>query len=93
MDTLDPFKFEIMTRRPGHEAVLRTLDAALTSPLKSVKINAVIVKGLNDSEVLEFVAMAKDKPISLRFIEFMPFTGMQFQVLKGQCPPQQFVFD
>ena len=75
LDTMDPFKFEIMTRRPGHEAVLRALDTALASPLRSVKLNAVVIKGLNDHEVLDFVEMTKDKPLSVRFIEFMPFTG------------------
>ena len=63
MDTLDPFKFEIMTRRPGHEAVLRSLNAALASSLQSVKLNVVVVKGLNDSEVLDFVEMAQDTDI------------------------------
>lgn len=75
LDTLDPFKFELMTRRRGHEAVLKTLDVALASPLISVKLNVVVVKGLNDSEVIDFVQMTRDKPISVRFIEFMPFTG------------------
>lgn len=79
LDTLDPFKFEIMTRRPGHESVLRTLDAALASPtLESVKLNVVVIKGLNDHEVVDFVAMTRDKPLSVRFIEFMPFTGKNF---------------
>ncbi|KII93674.1 hypothetical protein PLICRDRAFT_694801 [Plicaturopsis crispa FD-325 SS-3] len=76
LDTLDPFKFEIMTRRMGHDAVLRTLDAALaSSELHLVKLNVVVVKGLNDSEVNDFVDITKDKAISVRFIEFMPFTG------------------
>ncbi|KIP04146.1 hypothetical protein PHLGIDRAFT_76428 [Phlebiopsis gigantea 11061_1 CR5-6] len=75
LDTLDPFKFEIMTRRPGHDAVLRALDVALAAPLRSVKLNAVVIKGLNDHEVLDFVEMTKDRPLSVRFIEFMPFTG------------------
>ncbi|KAJ7597402.1 molybdenum cofactor biosynthesis prote [Mycena floridula] len=79
LDTLDPFKFEIMTRRRGHEAVLQTLHAALSSSsLESVKLNVVVVKGLNDSEVLDFVEMTKDKALSVRFIEFMPFTGNQW---------------
>lgn len=64
-----------MTRRPGHEAVLRALDAAVASSLRSVKMNVVVVKGLNDHEVLDFVEMTKHKPIIVRFIEFMPFTG------------------
>ena len=76
LDTLDPFKFEIMTRRRGHEAVLRALEAALSSSLRSVKLNAVIIKGLNDTEVFDFVEMTKEKALSVRFIEFMPFTGL-----------------
>ena len=56
--------------------VLRTLDAAIASPnLESVKLNVVVVKGLNDAEALDFVELTKDKPISVRFIEFMPFAG------------------
>jgi molybdenum cofactor biosynthesis enzyme MoaA len=76
LDTLDPFKFEIMTRRSGHDAVLRSLEVALAEPLQSVKLNVVVVKGLNDSEVLDFVHMTRDKALSIRFIEFMPFTGL-----------------
>ncbi|KAG1757253.1 molybdenum cofactor biosynthesis prote [Suillus lakei] len=83
LDTLDPFKFEIMTRRPGHDAVLRSLDVALHSPgLRSVKLNVVVIKGLNDSEVLDFVRLTADKNISVRFIEFMPFTGNKWDKAK-----------
>lgn len=65
-----------MTRRPGHDAVLRSLDAALRNPgLRTVKLNVVVVKGLNDSEILDFVKLTADRDISVRFIEFMPFTG------------------
>ncbi|KIJ66204.1 hypothetical protein HYDPIDRAFT_174367 [Hydnomerulius pinastri MD-312] len=83
LDTLDPFKFEIMTRRPGHEAVLKALDVALSCPdLRSVKLNVVVVKGLNDSEALDFVELTKDKKLSVRFIEFMPFTGNKWDKVK-----------
>ena len=76
LDTLDPFKFEIMTRRPGHDAVLRSLSTALSLPgLVAVKLNMVVVKGLNDHEILDFVEMTRDQQLSVRFIEFMPFTG------------------
>jgi molybdenum cofactor biosynthesis enzyme MoaA len=87
LDTLDPFKFEFMTRRRGHDAVLRSLDIALASPfLKSVKLNVVVIKGLNDSEVLEFVEMTRNTSLSVRFIEFMPFTGGHF------CPFDSSIF-
>ena len=72
---MDPYKFEIITRRRGHEAVLKALEVALASRLQSVKLNVVVIKGLNDSEVLDFVKLTKDEPLSVRFIEFMPFTG------------------
>jgi cyclic pyranopterin phosphate synthase len=75
LDTLDPYKFELITRRRGHEAVLKALDVALRSGMPSVKLNVVVIKGLNDFEVLDFVTLTKDQPISVRFIEFMPFTG------------------
>ncbi|KIK70625.1 hypothetical protein GYMLUDRAFT_253971 [Collybiopsis luxurians FD-317 M1] len=82
LDTLDPFKFEFMTKRRGLDAVLKTLDVALESHLQKIKLNVVVVKGLNDSEVLDFVEMTKDKPVSVRFIEFMPFTGNKWDKFK-----------
>ncbi|KAF8910150.1 hypothetical protein CPB84DRAFT_1937746 [Gymnopilus junonius] len=82
LDTLDPFKFELITRRRGHDAVLRALEVALTSPLQSVKLNVVVIKGLNDSEVLDFVEMTKNESLSVRFIEFMPFTGNKWDKKK-----------
>jgi len=82
LDTLDPFKFELITRRRGHEAVLKTLDAALNSSMESVKLNVVVIRGLNDLEILDFVKLTQDKPISVRFIEFMPFTGNKWDKKK-----------
>ncbi|KAG6332069.1 hypothetical protein ID866_7023 [Astraeus odoratus] len=83
LDTLDPFKFEIITRRNGHEAVLKSLDVALSClNLQSVKLNAVVMKGLNDTEVLDFVELTREKNIWVRFIEFMPFTGNKWDRAK-----------
>ncbi|KAG8899738.1 hypothetical protein FRB99_006467 [Tulasnella sp. 403] len=79
LDTLDASKFERITRRKGHDAVLKTLQTALESPhLKRVKLNVVVVKGINDDEVLEFVELARTQALSVRFIEFMPFSGNQW---------------
>lgn len=64
-----------MTRRRGHEAVLRSLSQALENPHLQVKLNVVVMKGVNDVEILNFVEMTRDQPLSVRFIEFMPFTG------------------
>ncbi|KAK0199019.1 molybdenum cofactor biosynthesis prote [Armillaria mellea] len=92
LDTLDPFKFELMTRRRGHEAVLKALDVALASrALVSVKLNVVVVKGLNDSEVLDFIEMTKGQVLSVRFIEFMPFTGNAWD--KRKMVPSSVLLD
>ncbi|KAL4069840.1 hypothetical protein V8B97DRAFT_642958 [Scleroderma yunnanense] len=83
LDTLDPFKFEIMARRMGHDAVLKSLDVALSCPgLQSVKLNVVVIKGLNDAEILDFVNLTKHKKLWVRFIEFMPFTGNKWDKAK-----------
>ena len=65
-----------MTRRMGHEAVLRSLDMAIAAPELEAKLNVVVVKGLNNHEVPDFVEMTRNKQVSVRFIEFMPFTGV-----------------
>ncbi|GAK62606.1 molybdopterin biosynthesis protein CNX2 [Moesziomyces antarcticus] len=83
LDTLDPFKFELMTRRRGHDAVMDCIHRALALRMQSVKINVVVIKGLNDhQDVLDFVRLTKDMPITIRFIEYMPFDGNKWQVNK-----------
>ncbi|CCM03755.1 uncharacterized protein FIBRA_05901 [Fibroporia radiculosa] len=91
LDTMDPHKFEIMTRRMGHAAVLRSLDAALSLGLESVKLNVVVIKGLNDAEVLDFIQLTQSKDISVRFIEFMPFTGNKWD--KAKMLPSSEILD
>lgn len=70
LDTLDEHKFELMTRRRGHGHVMATLDAALdVLPVGSVKLNVVVIRGLNDDEAPSFAALARDRPVTVRFIE------------------------
>lgn len=89
LDTLDPFKFELMTRRRGHATVLKVLEQASTlmhtttlqsAGLQSLKLNVVIMNKVNDGEVLSFVELTKNLPISIRFIEYMPFDGESLSV-------------
>lgn len=79
LDTLDPFQFQIMTRRKGFDAVQRSIDRILElnrlgAGIK-LKINCVVMRGLNDSQILPFVEMTRDKDLEVRFIEYMPFDG------------------
>ncbi|XP_057807617.1 GTP 3',8-cyclase, mitochondrial [Salvia miltiorrhiza] len=75
LDTLVPAKFEFMTRRRGHERVLKSIDAAIELGYSPVKVNCVVMRGFNDDEICDFVELTREKPINVRFIEFMPFDG------------------
>ncbi|OAA33073.1 molybdenum cofactor biosynthesis protein 1 B [Moelleriella libera RCEF 2490] len=79
LDTLDPWQFQIMTRRKGFDAVQRSIDRILEmnklgAGIK-LKINCVVMRGVNDREVLSFVDLTREKELEVRFIEYMPFDG------------------
>ena len=75
LDTLVPAKFELLTRRAGHDRVLASVRAALAAGFAPVKLNCVVMRGVNDDELLDFVALTRDADINVRFIEYMPFDG------------------
>ena len=75
LDTLRADRFEAITRRPGLERVLAAIHAALETRVLEVKVNCVVMREVNEDEVVDFVAMTRDLPIEVRFIEYMPFTG------------------
>jgi GTP 3',8-cyclase len=72
LDSLDPIKFERITRTRTYDSVMRGIDAAQASGLGPVKVNAVLVRGFNDDEVEAFAAFARERGVVMRFIEFMP---------------------
>lgn len=79
LDTLDPFQFTIMTRRNGHDAVMKSINRILEmnklgAGIK-LKINCVVMKGMNEREIIPFVELGREKDIEVRFIEYMPFDG------------------
>lgn len=82
LDTLVPAKFELMTRRKGFGRVLESVYSAVELGFDPVKINCVIMRGVNDDEIYDFVELTKEKPINIRFIEFMPFDGNVWNVKK-----------
>ena len=75
LDTLKEDRFERMTRRKGLRRVLGAIDLALEQDFEKVKVNVVVMKGQNEDEVLDFVEMTRNKPVNVRFIEWMPFDG------------------
>ncbi|SFU57456.1 cyclic pyranopterin phosphate synthase [Clostridium sp. DSM 8431] len=72
IDTLDKEKFKSVTRVGDIDKVLKSIDKCLTYENLTVKINCVPIKGENDKEILDIVNLAKDKNLSVRFIELMP---------------------
>lgn len=82
LDTLIPEKFEFISRRKGFHKVLASIDACLELGFESVKVNCVVMKGMNEEEILDFVSLTQDKPMDVRFIEYMPFDGNKWNTKK-----------
>lgn len=72
LDAVDPDVFTEITRRGDIEKVLRGIDASKRAGLTPVKLNAVIVKGMNESEILPLIDFASSNDLTIRFIELMP---------------------
>jgi len=81
LDTLDKEKFELMTRRDYYDRVMSNIYQCILAGF-NVKINAVLIKGTNDNEIVDFIEFTKDKNVSFRFIEFMPFDGNKWDTSK-----------
>ena len=72
LDSLDPIKFEKITRTRSYATVMHGIDAAQATRLAPVKVNAVLVRGFNEDEVEAFASFARERGLIMRFIEFMP---------------------
>lgn len=77
LDTLVSSKFNSITLRNQFENVIDNLHLLLNNDFH-VKVNVVLMKGFNDNEIVDFVKLTKFLPISVRFIEFMPFAGNEW---------------
>lgn len=76
IDSLDPQKFRQITRGGTLERVWAGIEEAEAVGLAPIKINAVIVRGLNDDEVVQLAELTLDRPWEMRFIEVMPLAGV-----------------
>lgn len=77
IDSLKKEKFNQITRRNYFEKVIENLDLLEANGFQ-VKLNVVVIKGFNDNEIIDFIEMTKNRNIQIRFIEFMPFDGNQW---------------
>ena len=71
-DSLRPERFAEITRRDDLARVLRGIDAAIDAGFDPVKVNCVVMRGVNDDEIGDFVLFGREKGVEVRFIEFMP---------------------
>ena len=81
LDSLDSEKFKHITRRDEFKKVYNNI-LLLVKEGFTVKVNAVLMKGFNDNEIIDFINFTKELPISVRFIEFMPFDGNKWDLSK-----------
>ena len=72
LDTLDEEKFHYITRLGSLETVLRGIEAALDAGYEKIKLNAVLIGGFNDGEIVPLSELTRRWPVDLRFIELMP---------------------
>jgi cyclic pyranopterin phosphate synthase len=77
LDSLRRDRFLEITRRDELDKVLDGIDAALEAGLSPVKLNVVVMRGVNDDELVDFAAFGRDKGVHVRFIEFMPLDAQQ----------------
>lgn len=81
LDTLRPERYAAMTRLGSLENAWAGLEAALAAGLLPIKVNAVLIGGFNDDEILDLVGLTERYPIEMRFIELMPIGQAAFPPL------------
>lgn len=78
LDSLDPARFNEVTRTSQYERVRDGIETAIEEGFP-VKLNVVVMKGMPDSEIIEFVELASRRSLEVRFLEFMPLCGSGWQ--------------
>lgn len=82
LDSLQRERFASITGRDLLPDVLRGIERALQLGFAALKLNVVVIAGVNDDEILDFVELARKWPVSVRFIEYMPFQGNDWSANK-----------
>ncbi len=82
LDTLDKAKSVFITKRDYFDRIWKNIQQALEMDME-VKMNIVLIKGVNDNEINDFIELTKNKKLTVKFIEFMPFKGNKWDWSKG----------
>lgn len=90
-DTLRRDRFEAITRRDGLAGVLEGITAAIEVGLNPVKVNVVVMRGVNDDELVDLAAFGREMGVIMRFIEFMPLDAQGRWTLDSVVTRQEIV--
>lgn len=91
LDSLDAEKFHEITRHGEIETVLAGIDAALDAGISPVKLNVVVARGFNESEIGAFARLTETRPVHVRFIELMPMGETGFFSEEKRVPYQEML--
>ncbi|GAB4252279.1 MAG: GTP 3',8-cyclase MoaA [Vicingaceae bacterium] len=78
LDSLKKDKVNEITRRNFADRIFSNIELLIKEDF-NVKLNVVLIKGVNDDEILDFIQLTRQWPVSVRFIEFMPFNGNNWE--------------
>lgn len=90
LDSLKPDLYRKITRCGELDQALKGIEAALAYGLEPVKLNVVLMKGINDCEALDFIRLTLEKPLHIRFIEYMPI-GSHDSYYRDHYLPLSFI--
>ncbi|MFT6867290.1 MAG: molybdenum cofactor biosynthesis enzyme MoaA [Cyclobacteriaceae bacterium] len=82
LDSLDKAQAAFITKRDYYDRIMANISEALLRGFE-LKLNVVLIKGVNDNEICDFIELTKGQNIAVKFIEFMPFKGNQWSWDKG----------
>ncbi len=91
MDSLNRENFKKMTGRDGLNEVLASIALAQELGMTPVKVNAVVIRGINDHEIEDLAAFARDRDLSFRFIEFMPLDSSRTWLKEMVVPGKEII--
>ncbi len=91
LDSLDPANFRKMTGRDGLSEVLGGIELAQQLGLNPVKVNAVIIRGVNDHEIEALAEFGRQRALSMRFIEFMPLDSARAWLQELVVPAREIL--
>jgi len=82
LDSLDKAKNAFITKRDYYDRIMNNIQQGMDRGFQ-IKLNVVLIKGVNDNEIEDFIALTKNEHITVKFIEFMPFAGNKWDWSKG----------